>query len=81
MDEDQDLIDCRSCGETFDLSKQNYYDNLCPSCIEEQEPERNWPLCMECDERIPPDERDSKTVRGAARDPATVQVPVHESCT
>lgn len=77
MNPDQDLTECRECGETFNLAAQNYYDNLCPACVE---PERSWPICMECDERIPPDERAHKTVRGAARDPATVRVAIHESC-
>lgn len=77
---DRDLIECRECGQTFDLSAQNYYDNLCPTCVAEERPERTWPICVACDDRIPPEERAYRTVRGAARDPSTVQVPVHEEC-
>lgn len=77
---DPDIVECRKCGTEFDLALQNYYDNLCPSCMDEENPERKWPGCMECGEKIPPDERATKTVRGAARDPATVSVPVHEDC-
>lgn len=80
QDEPPDLIECRNCGNKFDLNTQNYYDNICPSCMKEEEPERTWPICTECDEKIPPDERAYKTVRGAARDPSTVRLPVHEDC-
>lgn len=79
-DEDAEIIECRECGARFDLTEQVYYDNLCPRCMDEENPERNWPVCAECDERIPPDEQASKTVKGARRDPATVRLPVHEDC-
>lgn len=77
---DPDMVDCRECGRTFDLARQNYYDNLCPSCMEKENPERTWPRCTECDDPIPPEKRAYKTVRGAARDPSTVRLPVHEGC-
>lgn len=78
--EPQEIIKCRECDTRFNLTAQRYYDNLCPACKKEQNPEATWPICVECDERIPPDERDTKSVRGAARDPATVNLPVHEDC-
>jgi hypothetical protein len=74
---DADLTECRECGTTFDLAMQNYYDALCPSCIP---PERTWPRCIECDDKVPPDERTQVTVPGAARDPRTVKLTVHKSC-
>jgi NMD protein affecting ribosome stability and mRNA decay len=79
-DHDRDIVECRECGARFDLVKQVYYDNLCPSCMDEENPERNWPICAECDERIPPDEQASKTVEGGRRDPSAVSLPVHEDC-
>lgn len=79
-DHDPDFVECRSCGQEFDLALQNYYDNVCPPCMEDEEPERTWPRCTGCDKRIPPDERAYRTVRGAARDPTTVRLPYHEDC-
>lgn len=50
---------CRECGATFDLAAQNYYDNVCPSCVDE---ERTWPLCAACSKRVDPDEAVRKFV-------------------
>ncbi len=72
-----DPVVCKDCGAEFNLSAQHYYDNVCPDCIE---PKRTWPICTECDERIPPDERSYRSIRGAARDPASVRVAVHDGC-
>lgn len=33
----EDTTDCRSCGVEFDLARQHYFDELCPSCKEEQD--------------------------------------------
>ncbi len=80
VDSQPEIIECRKCGTEFDLAAQNYYDNLCPSCVSNENPERTWPVCIECEQKIPPYRREYKTVRGAARDPSTVKVPVHENC-
>lgn len=29
---DPDLVVCSECGSTFDLARQNYYDDTCPAC-------------------------------------------------
>lgn len=75
-----DIVTCRECEAEFDLSKQKYYGNICPTCLTKEDPERTWPACWRCNERIPPDERAKEYIRGGRRDPATVRVPVHEDC-
>lgn len=77
---DPDMVECRECETEFDLARQNYYDNICPKCLKEEEPERTWDRCVRCDDPIPPTEKTTITVRGAARDPATVSLPVHKRC-
>lgn len=32
---DPDLVECRDCGHEFDLSRQDYYSDICPNCREE----------------------------------------------
>lgn len=73
-------VTCRECGATFDLSNQHYYDNLCPECMADHAPERTWPGCAVCGERVPPEDRTTIRVRGAARDPAWVTLPAHHRC-
>lgn len=29
------LIECRDCGTMFNLDVQDYYDNRCPDCVDE----------------------------------------------
>lgn len=74
----EEIIECRECGRKFDLAAQNYYDNLCPACVRESDPDRTWPMCWECSERVPPDERATVRLPPAARDPGPVPVTVHE---
>jgi hypothetical protein len=68
---------CRDCGAPFDLASQNYYDNLCPSCVED---ERTWPLCHKCSEKVSPDNMTSIEVGGSMLNPGTEYVPAHEEC-
>lgn len=75
---DPEMTDCRNCGAEFDLARQNYYDNICPSCLKEEEPERTWPSCASCGDKIPPGEREYKTV--AERRGGTSQLPIHADC-
>lgn len=32
---DPAIVECRECGGSFDLARQNYYYNLCPECKDE----------------------------------------------
>lgn len=34
---DPEMIDCRNCGAPFDLARQYYYEDLCPSCKKEKD--------------------------------------------
>lgn len=45
---------CRDCDKVFDLEAQNYFDNICPNCIEDEE--KTWGKCAECRKKIPPEE-------------------------
>lgn len=80
MNRDTEYTACRECGRLFELTAQPYYDNRCPPCVAEEDPERTWQSCWVCDEKINPDDLTTKRVRGAARDPATVPVPIHKGC-
>lgn len=51
---DPELIECRECGCEFDLARQHYYDDICPSCLKEEEPERTWPGCFRCGDKYEP---------------------------
>jgi len=33
---DPNVVKCIECGTKFDLARQTYYDNTCPSCRGEQ---------------------------------------------
>lgn len=75
------MTECRRCGSTFNLSRQWYVDNLCPSCKHDSDPEATLPGCYRCGEKIPPDERDSTVVTN--RGPRGVEretLPVHARC-
>lgn len=55
--EPPDLIECRECGNKFDLNSQHYYDNICPSCLREKgddEAKRTWKGCVDCQQKINP---------------------------
>lgn len=79
-DEPREIVECRRCGNRFDLANQVYYDNLCPSCVADDEPERLWNRCAKCNDKIHPDNETSVKLRGAARDPTWVYLPAHEEC-
>jgi len=68
------MISCAECSREFDLARQHYYDNVCPSCKDDRV---TWPGCFRCSERIPPEERATVTVRGRT---GTERLPAHESC-
>jgi DNA-directed RNA polymerase subunit RPC12/RpoP len=71
------MLDCRDCGRTFDLAAQNYYDQVCPECVDD---ERTWPLCFKCSERVGPEDRTPIKVTGGLMDNDTAKVPAHEEC-
>lgn len=72
-------VECRDCGAEFSLEDVWYYDNLCPACMAGEEPERTWPGCAVCGERIPPGERAAKRILN--RTLGTFEhVPVHRRC-
>jgi hypothetical protein len=74
-------VECRQCGTVFNLSAQTYFDNLCPSCVAAGSPERTWPGCVVCNERIPPEQREYVTVQNRSPGgPSTERVPVHGDC-
>jgi len=33
---DPEIIECRECPRKFDLARQNYYYNICPTCRERE---------------------------------------------
>lgn len=35
MTHDAEIMECRECGATFDLARQSYYYDLCPTCNSE----------------------------------------------
>lgn len=74
-----ELRECVACGAEYDLARQSYYGPKCPSCTADEDPERTWPGCCVCSERIPPGERASKVMGGSFGVPAE-RVPVHERC-
>lgn len=79
----REMLTCRECGAQFDLAQQNYYDNLCPSCIKNKDnhdEKRTWNGCHVCGEKVSPDEETAIKVRGAARDPTWVYMPAHPDC-
>lgn len=73
-------VECRDCGRPFNLAAQSYYDNRCPECVAADAPERTWPGCMRCGERIPPDERATVTIGPQAPGQTAESVPVHKRC-
>ena len=75
---DPEPTECRDCGATFDLARQHYYDNRCPSCVEDEDPERTWPMCAKCDGRVPPDEQD--TTKTYTEGVGYETLTVHEAC-
>lgn len=42
---DPELIECRECDSEFDLARQHYYDDICPSCRADGRGEIN---CVRC---------------------------------
>jgi len=76
----RELIECRDCGEEFDLASQHYYDNQCPACKSEDNPEHTWPGCAVCSERVPPDERATKKFPPTGPGQTTEFLTVHEDC-
>lgn len=61
-EQEEEIIECRECGTTFNLAAQFYYDNKCPSCVEADEPKRSWPSCIRCGEKYEPGTGVSTTV-------------------
>lgn len=60
-----ELTECRNCGSTFDLSRQHYYDELCPPCEKkEHSPITTWRSCVACSTMAPSDQLQLATVRG-----------------
>lgn len=52
---DMDITECRECGAEFNLAAQYYYDNLCPSCKQDQDGKKtSWPACPICESRFEP---------------------------
>jgi hypothetical protein len=46
---DPEPTNCRSCGTQFDLARQHYYDNLCPTCKQDADGEdRTNPVVGSC---------------------------------
>ena len=48
-------VECRDCDSTFNIGAQAYYDNLCPSCKAEDDPDAVDPVygtCYVCDEDV-----------------------------
>jgi len=61
------MTTCSDCDQEFDLARQHYYDNVCPSCMEDESEEeefRSWRKCTACSMRVPTDEAGSATSRG-----------------
>lgn len=77
---DEEIVECRDCGKAFNIAAQYYFADLCPTCVKEQEPERTWPGCFVCGEKIPPAERATKIVGPSAPGQSSERVPVHEGC-
>lgn len=77
---DTEIRDCIDCGKQYNLSQQSYYGPRCPECVAEKNPERTWPGCFKCSEKVDPDEAEMIKVRGAARDPTWVTMPAHPEC-
>lgn len=74
-----DLRDCTECGAAFDLESVNYYGPKCPECVD---PEKTWPYCWECSEKVDPDEVESVglTNRRGRHAGRTDYVPCHPDC-
>lgn len=52
---DPELVTCRDCETKFDLARQHYYDNLCPSCKADHDgQEAIQPTCPGCGDRFDP---------------------------
>lgn len=77
---DPEITECRECGAEFDLARQHYYSDICPSCLKEEEPERTWPGCIICGDKIPPEERATKVFPPQGPGQTSERVPVHEGC-
>jgi len=69
-----DMFACRECGYEFDLARQQYDDNLCPSCKTKDNVWTTWTPCIVCDNRAPSDQMEyvSVSIRGFGTD----RVPV-----
>lgn len=79
MVHEADHVECRECGSRFDLSVQPYYDNCCPSCMEEEAPERLKRWCARCNERYERGEGESVTIVSMTGERAHVGV-CSEAC-
>lgn len=74
-----DSVECQHCGSAFNLAVQSYYDNVCPGCMREREPERLARVCAACDTRVMPDDVISAQIRDV--DGTMSHVPAcSESC-
>lgn len=73
---DPEEIECRTCGTTFDLARQNYYADECPSCYDHPNPDRYTISCAHphCETEKPPEEmtKSRKASPIDARGPAYV---------
>lgn len=49
---DPDYVECRNCNTTFDLARQHYYDDLCPECMRDANPDRMKQACLICGDRV-----------------------------
>lgn len=70
---DPEIIECSNCGTEFDLARQHYYDDLCPSCASENKEWRTWIGCVACGTRLPRDQVEHATSTGRT---GTEHVPV-----
>jgi hypothetical protein len=50
---DPEITECRNCSAEFDLARQHYYDDQCPSCVDE---DRASISCTACSNEMPRDE-------------------------
>lgn len=54
---DDEPTECRECGSTFDLARQNYYADKCPDCYDRPD-DLPTTSCVhpECPTELPPSE-------------------------